>query len=248
MAWYEDIEGKVNKVMDRLEAHERDRRNRLIERRRREAMFASPMRRMTALLIDVAILYVVLGTLFSFLTKLAPPLNISEAAEFLDESIRSLQQGRGSIGLVWQEGVNRGYIQRVALNQVFQLFLLAVAVVPALWRWQCTIGMRIAGLRLRKKDRLSKPGLLRCFAFFFFGVVTLMFGYITMIFSRDRRALHDLLSGTAMVRKKELKEREATEAILAADAAAEAEIIADAEARLRAREPGETEVSRPSQP
>ncbi len=235
MAWYDDIEGKANRALDRVENYERMRKQQRRERRRRIALYASASRRLMALLVDVMIVYVLLGTVLGFIDRLVAPLNVVEVAQFVNDGWHGIRQGRYSPEMFAGEFLRRGYVQQFLLSQFIQVALLGVMVVPMLWRWQATLGMRLVGVRLYAADRFTKPGLFACLMFFMWGTLTLMTGYLIIPFTRERRALHDLLSGTAVVRRKEVRARDAAQALLDADASAEAEIIAQAEARIVAR-------------
>ncbi len=94
-------------------------------------------------------------------------------------------------------------IKLVALFDLGLMFMLILYVVFFLGRFGATPGKMICGLKVVTTDgsRLSyRRALARYFAQILSGM-TLCIGYLMIFFDRERRAMHDHLCGTRVIRK-----------------------------------------------
>lgn len=129
--------------------------------------------------------------------------------------LMDLAVGRGQDPIKAMAGWTGDAVLREAVAELAAAWLrgagIAAAVVfalSALWfvgfeasRWQATPGKRLAGLRVVAADG-SRPGLARVAARFVGGVpswLLLHLGHALASWTRERRALHDLLAGTRVV-------------------------------------------------
>lgn len=106
----------------------------------------------------------------------------------------TLREATGELAAAWLSGAG------IAAATVFALAALWFIGFEAS-RWQATPGKRLAGLRVVAADG-SRPGLARVAARFAGGVpswLLLHLGHALASWTRERRALHDLIAGTRVV-------------------------------------------------
>jgi len=87
--------------------------------------------------------------------------------------------------------------------QPWQLALAAVYKILSTWRWSATPGKLLLGMRVVRAADDSPVGLQEATLRFIGSLVSeflLMAGYLFAAFRDDKRALHDLLAGTRVVR------------------------------------------------
>jgi uncharacterized RDD family membrane protein YckC len=124
---------------------------------------------------------------------------------------------------------NAGLLQVWLVMCLTQFVVIALVLLPCLYFTTATPGMWLMRLRLRQLDRKTRPTLGQYLRFYFAGCVLIppgMLSFIAMKFRNDGRALHDVVAGVVMLRKRTIDE-EGKAALLAADEKAEEALEAD---------------------
>ena len=129
------------------------------------------------------------------------------AAEFLSRLVAGLLDLLFLMVLTLAASFLRGGMVSPAgrsLALVFALGLATVALVGCWVVWGATPGQRIVGLKVcddRGVSPLSWSRALRRWVGFAVTTMTLGLGFVSLILHRERLALHDLISGTRVIRK-----------------------------------------------
>jgi uncharacterized RDD family membrane protein YckC len=156
-----------------------------------EIRYAGFWVRFTASLLDTFLLALPLGTVVYFL---------SDGAWF------DLEAFRQNMALAMQGNAQGALAQQPRTDMTWELiFEFSVLAVTALFwrRWRgATPGKRIAGITVVDVNTFgeidNKQAVIRSLGYIVSTLVLLM-GFIMVAFRQDKRGLHDLLAGTAVV-------------------------------------------------
>lgn len=100
------------------------------------------------------------------------------------------------IGISYIFQQDHEFVRTVRLALVLIMFFV---YEPLCTSRLCTIGQKIMGIRVRKMDNLEKISIFsaygRIFTKIFFGLIS----FITIAFSKNRRAIHDFVAGSVVV-------------------------------------------------
>jgi len=83
------------------------------------------------------------------------------------------------------------------------IILLFFAYEPLFTSVFCTIGQKITGIRVRKRGSLEHISILAAYIRIFIKVLLGFISFFTIIFSKDRRAIHDFAAGSVVIYKKD---------------------------------------------
>ncbi len=168
-------------------------------------LFATFHDRLFASGIDVALIFLLFGDLFRWIS--ATVYQGADQAAFapLPIELRRApveEQTRAIVNQLFESG----FFELWLLNSFIQSLVMALVLVPVWWQFHQTPGKWIIGLRLAGKDGEGTPVLrqyIRRYLGFYISLPVLMVGFAALAFDKKKRAWHDHIAGTTVIYSKE---------------------------------------------
>ncbi len=148
--------------------------------------------RCMAAVIDVVLLFLLLGNFSSWLTE-----KIYFAFHQLPPTPAMQIASMGQLAeYIWQTRYPW------AISNLLIFLLIGVGIITCQMLYGTTPGKWLLGLKIVRRDTLEPPArwryVLRFFAYFF-SVAPLMVGLFWMSFNKERRTFHDYIAGTVVI-------------------------------------------------
>ena len=159
--------------------------------------YASPMKRLSANMLDMIVFATLLYILGYILNSFMPsiPSEIIDKIQLkleIDESEKQILSSYGKI-ILWIE--------------FCKLMLISVIVITTWHKWGCTPGKKIFGLVIIHAETFEMPSLSQCVKRYIslpLSIIPLCMGIIWSIFDCKCQTFHDKISKTAVVYQKDL--------------------------------------------
>ena len=163
-------------------------------------------KRLLATLLDITIFYLIvspLGYLLSLIIFAGPSPSTQLHTLFKNFSksgqtnLSSLMSSSEYINIVHKYGYGS-----IVFEQALQLGLFAIAMIICLKIYRSTPGKMIMGIKLVDYDSRLSPSMIQYIirgVAAFFSILPLGIGYIPVLWSKEKRALHDIISSTVII-------------------------------------------------